>query len=155
MLIPKVLASTGQKLITLALILLTQFSKILSPGIVKLLNDKLVAILYEMMPRHPTDLTGEVINLPPHELGLPNRPYARSVAVGNAVAPELPNLDQVFDRLLQRSETEDWDSVSFIFLLLSTLNLIIEFIAQKVFWWTQFAYIRFWYPSHPFRVQQR
>jgi hypothetical protein len=129
-LIPRVLASTGQKFITLSLVLLTQFSKILPPGIVKLLNDKLVATLYEMIPRHPTDLTGEVINLPPHEQGLPNRPYARSVPVGNAVAPELPNLDQVFDRLLKRSETEDWNSVSLFFLAsVHILNLIIECIA--------------------------
>jgi hypothetical protein len=44
-------------------------------------------------------------------MGQPNQPYARSVPVASALSPDLPNLDQVFDKLLKRSVTEDWDSL--------------------------------------------
>ena len=81
------------------------------------MNDKLVATLYEKMPRNPTDLTGAVIDLPPDQMGRPNQPYARSVEVDGsaALAADLPNIEHVFDKLLKRSETEDWDAVSFFF----------------------------------------
>ena len=128
MLIPKVLAATGQQFITWALALLTLLHKFLHPSVVKLLNDKLVATLYEKMPRNPTDLTGAIIDLPPDMMGKPNHPYARSVPVkGSAAAADLPILGDVFDKLLKRSKTEDWDSVSFfpsILYIFSTLNLI-------------------------------
>jgi hypothetical protein len=66
-LLPKVLAlaATGQQFITLALVFLTLFYKFLPPSTFKLLNEKLVATLYEKMPRNPTDLTGAIIDLPP------------------------------------------------------------------------------------------
>ena len=119
----KVLAATGQQFITLALVLLTLLYKYLPPSFVKLLNDKLVATLYEKMPRNPTDLTGAIIDLPPDEMGKPNQPYARSVPVNEtaALAADLPNLGDVFDKLLKRSTTEDCDTVSFFsfFLLFS------------------------------------
>ena len=113
-LLPKVLAATGQKFIVLALVFLTALSKYLPPSVAKLLNDKLVATLYEMMPRNPTDLTGAVIDLPPDMMGRPNQPYARSVPVeGSASLADLPDPNDVFDKLLKRSETEDWESISF------------------------------------------
>ena len=95
--------------------LLTQLYRFLPPSVVKLLNDKLVATLYEKMPRNPTDLTGTVIDLPPDQMGKPNHPYARSVEVDEsaALASDLPNIGLVFDKLLKRSKTEDWDAVSF------------------------------------------
>ena len=70
-----------------------------------------------MMPRNPTDLTGVVIDLPPDMMGRPNQPYARSVPVeGSAsLAAHLPDPEDVFDKLLKRSKTEDWDSVNFFF----------------------------------------
>ena len=110
----KVLAATGQQFIKWALVLLTLFSKILPSSFVKFLNDKLVATLYESMPRNPTDLTGAIIDLPPDQMGKANRPYARSVPVEGSAAqdPDLPCLEAVFDDLLKRSETEDWDAVS-------------------------------------------
>ena len=111
-LLHKVLATTGQQFITWALILLTLFSKILPPSFVTYLNDKLVATLYEKMPRNPTDLTGAIIDLPPDQMGKANQPYARSVPVEGALAADLPKLGVVFDKLLKRSETEDWDAVS-------------------------------------------
>ena len=127
-LIPKVLAATGQQFIKWALIILTLFFNFLPPSVAKLLNDKLVATLYEKMPRNPTDLTGAIIDLPPDQMGKANRPYARSVLVNesSAHAAKLPNTGVVFDKLLKRSKTEDWDEVSFFFSLLffSTFNLI-------------------------------
>lgn len=105
------------------------------------------------MPRNPTDLTGAVIDVPPQEMGLPNQPYARTVPVETALAPDLPDLEHVFDKLLKRSETEDWDSVSFLFFPPpSTLNFS-NCLAKKERRWTEFADIRFRYPSHPFRIQ--
>ena len=114
-LLAKVLTTTGQKFIVLALELLKFYSNFLPPSVIKLLNDKLVATLYEMMPRNPTDLTGAVVDLPPDMMGRPNQPYARSVPVEGsaALAADLPDLEDVFDKLLKRSKTEDWDSVSF------------------------------------------
>jgi hypothetical protein len=115
-LLPKILAATGQQFITWALIFLTLFSKILPPSVIKLLNDKLIATLYEKMPRNPTDLTGAVIDLPPDQMGKPNRPYARTVPVNGSAAAHagnLPYVGLVFDKLLKRSKTEDWDAVSF------------------------------------------
>jgi hypothetical protein len=126
-LLSKVWAATGQQFITLALVILTLFYKFLPPSFIRLLNDKLVAILYENMPRNPTDLTGAIIDLPPDEMGQPNQPYARSVPLEGsaALAADLPKLEDVFDKLLKRSKTEDWDSVSFfLFFFLHTLNLI-------------------------------
>ena len=78
------------------------------------------------MPRNPTDLTGAVIDLPPDQMGKPNHPYARSVEVDEsaALASDLPNIGLVFDKLLKRSKTEDWDAVSFSPLFFSTINLI-------------------------------
>jgi hypothetical protein len=131
LLLPKVFAATGQKFIVLALLLLTSFSRVLPAGIIKFLNDKVVAILYESMPRQPTDLTGRVIDVPPHEMGLPNQPYARSVPVETALATDLPNLEDVFDKLLKRSETEDWDSVSFLFFFPSTYIEFLELSSSK------------------------
>ena len=126
-LIPKVLAATGQIFIKWALILLTSFYKVLRPSDLKLLNDKLVATLYDKMPRNPTDLTGAIIDLPPDQMGKPNRPYARSVPLngsGAAHAAHLPNLGVVFDKLLKRSKTEDSDTVSFFSLRPFFDNLI-------------------------------
>ena len=114
-LLPKVLAATGQQFITLALVFLTSLYKFLPPSVITLLNDKLVATLYEKMPRNPTDLTGAIIDLPPDEMGRPNQPYARSVPVDGSAAltADLPKYGLVFDKLLKRSNTEDWDAVSF------------------------------------------
>ena len=69
------------------------------------------------MPCNPTDLTGAVVDLPPDMMGRPNQPYARSVPVEGSVGlpADLPDVDHVFDKLLKRSKTEDWDSVSFFF----------------------------------------
>jgi hypothetical protein len=68
------------------------------------------------MPRNPTDLTGAIIDLPPDQMGKPNQSYARSVQNdGSALAADLPNLGLVFDKLLKRSKTEDWDAVSLFF----------------------------------------
>jgi len=112
-LLPEVLAATGQKFILWSLIFLTLFYKILPSSIVKFLNDKLVATLYENMPRKPTDLTGAIIDLPPDKMGRPNHPYARSVPLKEsaALAEDLPCVEDVFDKLLKRSKTEDWDSL--------------------------------------------
>ena len=121
------MAATGQQFITWALIILTLFYKLLLPSSLKHLNDKLVATLYEKMPRNPTDLTGAIIDLPPDQMGKPNQPYARSVPVDGspAVAANLPYVGLVFDKLLKRSKTEDWDAVSFFFFsIFSTFNLI-------------------------------
>jgi hypothetical protein len=109
------LAATGQQFIALALVLLTQLYRFLHPSVITLLNDKLVAILYEKMPRNPTDLTGAIIDLPPDQMGKPNQPYARSVEVNgsSALSADLPDVGLVFDKLLKRSKTEDWDAVSF------------------------------------------
>ena len=92
--------------------MLTSLYKFLPPPFVTFLNDKLVATLYEKMPRNPTDLTGAIIDLPPDQMGKANQPYARSVPVSAALATNLPKLGVVFDKLLKRSETEDWDAVS-------------------------------------------
>ena len=113
-LVLKVLAD-GQKSILLALVILTLFSMFLPPSVVKNLNDKVVAHFYEMMPRKPIDLTGAVVDLRPDMMGRPKQPYARSVPV-EAPAADLPDLEVVFDELLKRSKTEDWDSVSFFLL---------------------------------------
>ena len=81
------------------------------------------------MPRKPTDLTGAIIDLPPDQMGKPNQPYARSVVVNGSAAhaADLPNIDLVFDKLLKRSKTEDWDAVSLFspLLFLSTFYLTI------------------------------
>jgi hypothetical protein len=105
----------------LALLFLTTLYRFLHPAVIKLLNDKVVATLYEKMPRNPTDLTGAVIDLPPDQMGMPNQPYARSVPVNESAArvANLPNVGVVFDKLLKRSKTEDWDSVSFFPLIFS------------------------------------
>ena len=120
------MAATGQQFITWALLLLTLLYKFLHPSVVKHLNDKLIATLYEKMPRNPTDLTGAIIDLPPDQMGKPNQPYARSVPVKGsaALAADLPILGDVFDKLLKRSKTEDRDSVSFFLPFFFTLNLI-------------------------------
>ena len=124
-LLPKVLAATGQQFITLALLCLTFLHKLLPPSVAKHLNDKLVATLYEKMPRNPTDLTGAIIDLPPDQMGKPNQPYARSVEVNgsSALSADLPDIGLVFDKLLKRSTTEVKFYLSF-FLFFSTLNLI-------------------------------
>jgi hypothetical protein len=61
-----------------------------------------------------------MIDLPPDQMGKPNRPYAHSVPVNRSQDAAPPaiflilNVGLVFDKLLKRSKTEDWDEVSFV-----------------------------------------
>jgi hypothetical protein len=59
-------------------------------------------------------------------MGKPNQPYARSVPLEEsaALAADLPNVGDVFDRLLKRSKTEDWDSVSFFLLFIYIFHIV-------------------------------
>lgn len=101
------MALKGQQFIKAALLLLTRLSNVLPPAAVTALNDKLVVMLHAMMPNPPTDVTG---NIPlPKDMGKPNMPYARSVPVetDSSAPSDLPRPDQVFEKLLQRSNTED------------------------------------------------
>lgn len=103
------MALDGQKFLKVALVLLTQMSKVLPPAAVTALNDKVVVELRGMMPNPPTDLEG---NHPPlADLGKPGMPYARSVPVKANAPSDLPHPSKVFEKLLERSKTEDPDMV--------------------------------------------
>ncbi|KZP27973.1 heme peroxidase [Athelia psychrophila] len=104
----------GQNLVVLAMLLLNgPYRLALAQDQITLLNDKLVAVIYEMMPHPPRNLAAQDFRSVDgaDRLGAANMPYAKSV-ISNPRSdkePPLPSPQEVFNKLMLREQTFDTD----------------------------------------------
>ncbi|KZP27976.1 heme peroxidase [Athelia psychrophila] len=102
----------GQKLIVLAMLLLNgPYRKALAPDLVRPINDKLVAVIYERMPHPPRNFAAQDFRSVDgaDRLGAAYMPYAQSVIPGPPSKVALPSPQEVFDKLMLREQTFDAD----------------------------------------------
>ncbi|KAF8192977.1 heme peroxidase [Pholiota molesta] len=103
----------GQKLISTALLMLNGPLRTDLPGeLVKPLNDKLIGVLYEMMPHPPRNLTGQDFRTADgaDRLGAADVPYARTV-IPRTDPIEYPDAQEVFDKLMLRRRIDGKEKI--------------------------------------------
>ncbi|KZT41589.1 heme peroxidase [Sistotremastrum suecicum HHB10207 ss-3] len=99
----------SQRAITGAMLLLTTLAPVVPQEMVRPLNDRVVGVLYESMPRPPQNMARrDWRSLDGSDpLGKSNMPYARSVPVDESRTHECPDSREVFRKLMLRVRDKD------------------------------------------------